>query len=72
MVPSILASSVVVGWIVWNSILVGSSIEDSAEILVLDFLDLGVPLPLAGASVLPLTRNGYDRCLGFRSTPFPA
>ena len=65
MVPSFLASTFVVGGLVRNSILVGSSIEDSKEILVLDFFDVGVPFPLAGASVLPLTCNGYDRCVGF-------
>ena len=65
MVPPFLASSFVAGWVVWDSILLGSSIEDSKEILVLDFLALGVPLPLAGASILPLTRNGYARFVGF-------
>ena len=65
MVPPFLASSFMAGWVVWDSIFVGSSIEDSKEILVLDFLNLGVPLPLAGACVLPLTRDGYDRCVGF-------
>ena len=65
MVPPFLASSFVAGWLIWNSIHAGSSTEDFTEILVLDFLDLGVPLPLAGASVLPLTRNGYARFVGF-------
>ena len=71
MVSPFLASPFVAGWFVWDSILVGSSINDSAEILVLDILDLGVPIPLAGTCVLPLTRNGYDRFVGFRSKKFP-